>query len=126
MSIPNKIEFKNFEQMIKHTRATGLKIRADMINYFCTLVSKRSAIYDYFYENNALKRINKKGIIDVCLKSKTKYILCGYLFELEKFIDLGLERKYKNLENFYKKHGFGKIVKVKNNSYKISTDLFVK
>lgn len=31
MSIPNKIEFKNFEQMIKHTRATGLKIRADMI-----------------------------------------------------------------------------------------------
>lgn len=126
MNIPNKIKFKDFKQMIKHTRATDLKIRADMINYFCTLVSKRSVIYEYFYENDTLKRINKEGKIDICLKSKTKYILCGYLFELENFIDLGLESKYQNLENFYKKYGFGKIVKMQNNSYRISTDLFVK
>ena len=117
-------EFKSIQEMIKHTRPS-LNTRFYMVEYFCKIITKRSEFYDYFLEKNSIKRIDIDGKIEVCLKSNRNYILEAYLFEVEKLIDLGLEKKHKNLENFYQEHGLGKIVKTAK-SWKLSKEKWQK
>lgn len=120
----NESKFKSVQEMIRHTRPS-LNTRFSMIEYFCKLISKRSELYDYFPEKNCIKRVDIDGNIEVCIKANINFILEAYLLEVEKFIELGLEEKYKNLENFYKEHGLGKIVKTAK-SWELSTEKWQK
>ena len=114
--------FKNIEEMIRYTRK-GCVTRTYLIDYVCKLVSNRSEEYDYYFEKNTLRRIDVNGNDEIVLKSKRNFIIIGYLFELEKFLDLDLEVKYKNLEAFYDEHGLGVIVKAyKGKSFYISKE----
>lgn len=117
-------KFKSVQEMIRHTRPS-LNTRFSMIEYFCKLISKRSELYDYFPEKHCIKRVDIDGKIEVCIKSNRNFILEAYLLEVEKFIDLDLEKKYKNLEKFYQKYGFGKIIKTVK-SWELSTEKWQK
>lgn len=117
-------KFKSIEEMLKYTRPS-LNTRFSMIEYFCKLISKRSEFYDYFPEKNCIKRIDIDGKIEVCIKSKRNFVLESYLLEVEKFIELGLEEKYKNLDIFYQEHELGRIIKTAK-SWRLSTEKWEK
>lgn len=115
--------FKTIEEMLKHVRKNCMT-RSDLVHFVCKQISNRSEEYDYYFENNTLKRIGKDGKVEAVLKSKRNFVIIGYLFELEKFIELNLEKKYINLETFYKKYGIGIIVKTNNqNKFYLGTKL---
>lgn len=111
-------KISSFNQLFRHVRPKNLKVQFDTLEFSTNRASKMSKHYDYFATKEGISRVNIGGKCEVALKSKHNHLKFYYIMQLEKLIEAGIEDKYKTLENFYAKNGYGEIMICHNETLK--------